>query len=404
MASSGTIAQTLGSISQSGTVYQLLNAQLHDTVAAAGAPSEFAEETLVSTGFASDSLIWVLTEDLVGVIQASETIEFVNHTAPTEIYTGTESFDGSDYTTTFSPSGPKFGEELIPSTTVYLVSTGRFLESFEISVDASLTGSATITEDISPGVEYNQTLTATGILTESLIIGLDEILASSATVGEELIYNAVASETLSDTATLEGSEEFWTLASETLTGSATVEESFSFEGSTANELLTSTVQASEVLWAKDFGAIAWVMNTKSGGLSSYNNFGFNSMAFHDGVLYATSPEGLFELGADDDDGRKINSVLKSGFLDFGTEETKRMTDVFVGYTGGDLECDVETSEEAYTYQLEERVADTPRNNRLKPGRGLSSRYWRLTFRNVNGADFQIHDVAVNIARSKRRLL
>ena len=59
--------------------------------------------------------------------------------------------------------------------------------------------------------------------------------------------------------------------------------------------------------------------------------------------------------------------------------------------------------EVYTYEMEHRDAGAPRNNRIKPGKGLSSRYWRFTFRNVGGADFQIHDVAVELARSKRRL-
>jgi hypothetical protein len=71
-----------------------------------------------------------------------------------------------------------------------------------------------------------------------------------------------------------------------------------------------------------------------------------------------------------------------------------------------MECDVETydgPEDVYTYEMEPRDADAPRNNRLKIGRGLNSRYWRFEFRNVSGADFQLQDVAVQVTTSKRRL-
>ena len=53
--------------------------------------------------------------------------------------------------------------------------------------------------------------------------------------------------------------------------------------------------------------------------------------------------------------------------------------------------------------MEERDADAQRNNRCKPGKGLSSRYWRFEIRNVDGADFQIYDVTAEVAASKRRL-
>jgi hypothetical protein len=88
------------------------------------------------------------------------------------------------------------------------------------------------------------------------------------------------------------------------------------------------------------------------------------------------------------------------------EETKRMSDLYVGYTGGRLQCDVETydgPQDVYNYLMEERDADAPRNNRLKIGRGLSSRYWRFTVKNLEGADFQLHDMTAVIGRSNRRL-
>ena len=79
----------------------------------------------------------------------------------------------------------------------------------------------------------------------------------------------------------------------------------------------------------------------------------------------------------------------------------------MSYTGGALQCEVEAydshDDTVYTYDLEERLADAPRNNRIKLGKGQTSRYWRLTLSNVDGSDFQIHDLDADLAASKRRL-
>jgi hypothetical protein len=176
---------------------------------------------------------------------------------------------------------------------------------------------------------------------------------------------------------------------------------------TYNEALSdNVVVASEELWASDFAAAAWVLNLATGGLSTYDNFGYGSVAAHDGVLYATNPEGVFALSGDKDQTRNVTGRVKTGMLDFDIKSKKRISDIFVGYTGGSLSYEVETydgPQEVYTYEMPERSADAPRNNRVKPGRGLSSRYWRFTVTNVDGADFQLHDQTAVVAASQRRL-
>jgi hypothetical protein len=193
---------------------------------------------------------------------------------------------------------------------------------------------------------------------------------------------------------------------EELSSEFTISDRVSFASSVYNNTATDTVIIRDSYWAADFDAVAWVFNTETTGLSAYNNFGFNSMAVHDGVLYATSPAGVYALTGEDDEGRDVTAEVQTGFLDFDQEQTKRVSDIFVGYTGGELEFDVETydaPQEVYTYAMEKREMDAPRNNRLKVGRGLSSRYWRFTIRNIDGADFQVYDVTAEVATSKRRL-
>ena len=177
-------------------------------------------------------------------------------------------------------------------------------------------------------------------------------------------------------------------------------------GSIANTTVTDTFYVTDSAWAKDFGALAWTLNTQTGGLTTYDNFGFKSMVEHKGVLFAASPEGIFTIDGGTDDGRYITANAKTGFLDFGEEQTKRISDLFVGYTGAGMNVSVETydgPQEVYTYEIEEREIIAPRNSRIKIGRGLSSRYWRFEFNNVDGAEFQIYDLAAVVGRSHRRL-
>jgi len=407
MASSGTTTQTLSIITQSADAYQLLNAQLYSVVAAGSNPFMAAEEELVSSVFAQDDVSIESTEMLIASMVTSDEATYEVDILMESTVIATESLLGSEWTTTISPSTFIATDTITFDVTALLSDTVQVADTFvEFSRDIELESSVIITDTIYPVVTYNQLEVSTVYVQDVISTGQEEFLVENLVVRDTITDTMEDTKMLTDTASAADSQVTWALRTEELEASAIASESFNFEGSTYNNILSSTVRITDSMWAKDFSAIAWTMNTKSGALTNYDNFGFTSMAFHGGKLYATSPEGVFELGADDDDGRDIDALAKGGFLDFGREENKRMSDIFVGYTGGDIECDVETYDgpkEVYTYRMERRDADAPRNNRLKVGRGLSSRYWGLAFRNKNGADFQIQDVAVQIAVSKRRL-
>jgi hypothetical protein len=405
MASSGTISQTLVSIAQTAEGQQLLNALIHGTAVARGDPFGTFEAALFETGYGASAMSWIEIKVLTGEGIASDelTYEVITPFHDTAIASG----DVVHVSQTTTLVGLGFAKSMMFEAVMAVEHhTANATSSMQTGVLTTLTSTAIASDEIFPGITYNEILSSTAHASSEMVTGGFELVVDTANAYSETTHFTVSHQEVAESATAASLITAWALANEELAETALGSSSFSFEGSFYNETLTSVAIASDWLWAKDFGAVAWVLNTQSGGITNYNNFGFTSIAFHSGKLYATSPEGLFQLGADDDDGRKIDAEVKGGFLDFGVEEKKRVSDIFVGYTGGDLECDVETydgPEEVYTYDMEYRDADAPRNNRLKVGRGLSSRYWRLSFRNVNGADFQIHDVTVEVAASKRRL-
>jgi hypothetical protein len=172
-------------------------------------------------------------------------------------------------------------------------------------------------------------------------------------------------------------------------------------------LITSTAVADADVWYKDPARVAWVMNTETTAASWYDNFDFESIAQPPGAVLAVGPDGLYELTGETDSGEQIDASVVSGFTDFGLPQTKRVDYMYFGYTSsGRISVTAETYESGHspaTYFLEERLAEAPRNSRVQPGKGLFGRYWRMTIRNVEGADFEIHDATVDIAVSNRKV-
>jgi hypothetical protein len=171
--------------------------------------------------------------------------------------------------------------------------------------------------------------------------------------------------------------------------------------------ISATAEAGSEIWYQDPEAKAWVMNTETTAVGWYDNFRFESIVSWKGRELAVGPDGVHELTGDTDNGARIDAVVASGFTDFGVAQTKRLDNMYFGYTSdGQIAVQTEVYESGSppsTYLLEERDANAPRNSRVTPGKGLWGRYWRLTIKNVDGADFDVHDATVDIAVSPRRI-
>jgi hypothetical protein len=171
--------------------------------------------------------------------------------------------------------------------------------------------------------------------------------------------------------------------------------------------ISSSADAASDVWFEDPSSKAWVMNTETTAMGWYDNFRFESIVSWRGRELAVGPDGIHELTGDSDNGRMIDSLVESGFTDFGAAQTKRLDNMYFGYTSnGQIAVKAEVYESRYlpyVYFLENRSANAPRNSRVTPGKGLWGRYWRLTIANVDGADFEVHDATVDIAVSTRRI-
>jgi hypothetical protein len=342
------------------------------------------DELLVSNALATDEFPFDVITSLISSALATDHLQ----TAETTLLTSSLNAKDTIYATV----------------SFLLTDSATVSDEIAISRDYLLSNTAFASDELVPLARYFQLEIANAVINDAIQPGQAADLVSSAMATDAIDPGVSYYETVISVANITDELDPWRVTFELLVSSAAGDDEITFDGSVYSETLMSTALARDELWAKDFSAIAWVMNTQTGGLSNYSNFEFNSLAFHNGKLYGTSREGLSELDADKDDGRNINSIYKGGFLDFGTEHKKRISDVYIGYTGGGLECDIETADkQVYTYEMEAREGNLPHNSRLKPGRGLSSRHWRFAFRNIDGADFQIQDIIALVGVSKRRL-
>lgn len=187
--------------------------------------------------------------------------------------------------------------------------------------------------------------------------------------------------------------------------------------SDAAALLADEAVADEVLAMKTPGLVAWVMNADTGAVSWYGNWAFTDMAVVGGKVFATGPDGLVVLGGDADGADAIDARVVYGFNEFGgydqwgrptpSEQKKHVPALWFGYhAGGVLRATVETYGQGlpvFRYAMEPRPARQPANNRVQPGKGLSSRYWRIGVENVHGCAFEVHSTAAEVVASSRRL-
>jgi hypothetical protein len=401
-----TTTQTLSSLTQAATG-ETTFFTLVDVVGVSESYAQNVDYEHTEVALAAETLYAIENQQVTSTVEVGEEYSFTFSNTITDVsVTAGGYFDSVSTLTLFAPRGMRAGSTITFFFSDLVSTTVSISELYSPILNYTLTSTTTITNSIITTAVLNQLLiTAAEVTGEplySLAADLTGVVSFSGSLEE---YNSVF-ELLTSAANAGDLYETVLATYELFTASLSISDSMDFGGSVYNNLSHDTVAVSGFPWAKDFGSKAWVMNTQTGGLTTYDNFQFTSLAEYKGVIYATSASGVYALTGDTDEGRVIEAEVKTGFLDFGVEQTKRISDIFVGYTGGQLEFDVETFDlpgEVYTYPMEEREAGAPRNNRVKPGRGLSSRYWRFSIRNVDGAAFQLYDVTPDIAASKRRL-
>lgn len=167
------------------------------------------------------------------------------------------------------------------------------------------------------------------------------------------------------------------------------------------EILQDAMYVSVVLDTGDAVYNAWVMTPQTKAMRRYTNFQFNSFAMLNGEVLAASPTGIYRFGGTTDAGTPIAASIKSGLLNFNTQNLKRIERAYLGYTSSGTLClkmcaiNALGAKTEYIYKMVPRSSDAPHEGRVQVGRGVRSLYWSFELCNdATGSDFELHDISV----------
>lgn len=154
-----------------------------------------------------------------------------------------------------------------------------------------------------------------------------------------------------------------------------------------------------------FSGQAWTANTDTWAVSRYHPYNFEGVSVINDQVYAWNDQGVFVVGIE---GESIQSVLKTGKLDFG-EVLVHPTAAFLEYqlSGNDkgVSVSVGTTQSGdsrkFTYLLPGEKADYLTNGRVVFGRGLHGRHFSFDL-NIHGTSAQINSLSIEYAPTARR--
>lgn len=193
---------------------------------------------------------------------------------------------------------------------------------------------------------------------------------------------------------------------EIITESATAADTY-FTQSNATTVITDTAYASDSTHGPAITSV-WVVNTENYAMSRYTHVPFTSIAVFKGRTFGIGEDGLYEMTGDTDLGQPIEASITTGRSTLGTKQTKRVENVYIDGTASDdlkLTVNVEGRLSGdFSYNIPKRISRSARGNRVTIAKGLTSVFWQFTISNINGADFFIDTVSIDVVPSTNRRL
>ena len=152
----------------------------------------------------------------------------------------------------------------------------------------------------------------------------------------------------------------------------------------------------------DGGYFVWVFNARTGAVSRYLRYGFDSFAQIGGHYFGVAEDGVYLLEGNTDAGQRIEARAGTGLLDLGAKELKHVSAVYLdAASDGALSVRVQAGQQQYTYQAR-RASQYNAQQRVDIGRGLRATHYSFELLN-SGADFELDAMDVNVAKSARRI-
>lgn len=165
-------------------------------------------------------------------------------------------------------------------------------------------------------------------------------------------------------------------------------------------LFGSAEQSDGVLGALEGQPMQLAVNLATGAPTLYLDFAFSDYARCGDRLYACRDDGLYLIGAGDDEGLPLQGLVDFGASEFGASQIKRAESVYFGLkTDAIPVLQVETDSGSYEYP----VALRGPMGRAVTGKGCYGRTWNLALEFSDATYFELDALEVQIGATQRRL-
>lgn len=147
----------------------------------------------------------------------------------------------------------------------------------------------------------------------------------------------------------------------------------------------------------------WAINADTGAASTYENFALTGFGMWGDRQLAVGPQGIYELGAEDDDGEVIHASISFGRQGFGSSRIKVVQHIYLGVASPrPMRANVTVEGQSYTYDARSMNA-LLKTQRIDLGRGLRGTHPMITLMNTDGADFELESVRPTIVTIDRSI-
>lgn len=325
-----------------------------------------------------------------------------------------ETFSILDSTTTTATQGNTLSETLTVGDAVLAALTLILTEGITLTavqtdgqtIAQSLADSLIASGTVDTQLEADNVLAATFSILDAAQMAFHFDVTDGITVGDTVAPSVLVAIQMTAQALVSDSNTAYILADESFT-----------EGLTISDAVSSLLQATNTIeetlafgftFALGDDRYMGIATNTDGAITNYQNFPFNSLTECDGRYFGATDTGIYELVGDDDDGTEIDAWIRTGLIDFGTSQERRIPAVYMGYrSDGTVVLKAVVTQDGtkkeYWYELTEQTAGAFRNGRIKLGRGLKSRYWQFEIHNKDGADFALGDIEFLPVQITRRI-
>jgi len=168
----------------------------------------------------------------------------------------------------------------------------------------------------------------------------------------------------------------------------------------ATQALTSTANAFDALRSLALGGTAYWSNARTTAVSTWT-IDVNSVAQSGGTIYAAGPGGLYKL--QDDSTETVVAEIVYDLSDFNSIQRKKYDVIYIaGDAVGPFGVTTTNEQGSWDYLTHLPEATAATNHRAQLGRGLISRYLRVTLSNPDGGMFSVNEVSFLLGDTPRR--